>query len=104
MRYECRYSVMFYFFLVLFMPLTLGIGTIGLLISSRQWPRLVDAEGITLRSGMRIPWSACTNVVKLGMRTDLVFGGTTIPFPQLSIRNGKKILADIRERLGVGPG
>jgi hypothetical protein len=33
--------------------------------------------------------------------TQLVFGGTTVPFPTFSIRRGKQILGDVRERLGL---
>jgi hypothetical protein len=87
---------------------TFGLFSAGLIplvlhFSRRQWPRVVDGEGLTLRDGTRIPWRACTHVAKAQGRTDLVFGGTTVWFPAWQIRDGKQILAEIRDHLGVGP-
>jgi hypothetical protein len=37
---------------------TFGIGTLGLWAYSLRWPRIVDGEGIRLRSGRQVPWTA----------------------------------------------
>jgi hypothetical protein len=37
---------------------TFGVGTLGLWAYSLRWLRIVDGEGIRLRSGRQVPWAA----------------------------------------------
>ena len=80
---------------------SLRLSSLVMILSRKSWPKIVDNDGLTLGDGTRIPWSACTHVQKQSGRTDLIFGGTTVPFSTFSIRNGRLILAEIRKRLGV---
>ncbi len=102
-RHDIRVSVGYWLIAVGLGVVTLGIVPLVMLLSRRAWPRVVDDEGLTLRDGTRIPWTACTHVAKVPGATQLVFGGTTVPFPTFSIRRGKHILGDIRQRLGLPP-
>jgi hypothetical protein len=100
--YQLRFNIWYYLLLVFLSPITLFILPIALPFTWRTWPRLIDEEGMTLRNGTRIPWSACTNVVTYSKsRVELVFGATTVPlFGQWHV-GGKEIVAFVRERLGV---
>ena len=100
-RHEIRVSVGFLLVAVGLGLLTFGIAPLAMILSRKSWPRIVDDEGLTLGDGTRIPWRACTHVTKVSGSTQLVFGGTTVPFPTFSIRRGKQILGDIRQRLGL---
>jgi hypothetical protein len=100
-RHEIRVSVGFWILAVGLGLLTFGIAPLAMIFSRKSWPKIVDDEGLTLGDGTRIPWKACTHVAKVSGSTQLVFGGTTVPFPTFSIRRGKSILADIRTRLGL---
>lgn len=102
-RHQIHVSIGFWIIAVLLGALTAGIVPLVMVLGRRNWPRIVDDDGLTLGDGTRIPWSACTHVAKVPGATQLVFGGTTVPFPTFSIRGGKKILADIRQRLGLPP-
>ena len=102
-RHEIRVSVGFYIVAIGLGLLTFGIVPLLMIFSRRNWPKIIDDEGLTLGDGTRIPWKACTHVAKVPGSTQLVFGGTTVPFPTFSIRRGKQILAEIRERLGIKP-
>lgn len=42
--------------------LTLGIGPLLVWLQQRNWPRRVDAGGITTRGGQHIPWQAFTHM------------------------------------------
>ena len=100
-RHEIRVSIGFIIVCVTLGVLTFGVVPLVLLLARRNLPRVVDNDGLTLGDGTRIPWSACTHVAKVPGTTQLVFGGTTVSFPTFSIRRGKKILAEIRQRLGL---
>jgi hypothetical protein len=102
-RTEIHVSVGFWVVAVLLGVVTFGIVPLAMVWSRKNWPKVLDDTGLTLGDGTRIPWTACTHVQKVPGRTDLIFGGTTVPFPTFSIRHGKKILADIRARLGLPP-
>lgn len=102
-RHQIHVSIGFWIIAVLLGALTAGIVPLVMVLGRRNWPRIVDDDGLTLGDGTRIPWSACTHVAKVPGATQLVFGGTTVPFPTFSIRRGKEILADIRQRLGLPP-
>jgi hypothetical protein len=100
-RHEIRVSVGYLIIIIILAPLTLGIVPLVMLLSRRNWPKIVDHDGLTLGDGTRIPWKACTHVAKVPGTTQLVFGGTTVPFPTFSIRRGKQILGEIRQHLGL---
>jgi len=100
-RHDIRRSVAFWIVAVLMGVLTLGVVPLVLVLNQRNQPRVVDDDGLLLGDGTRIPWSACTHVAKVQGTTQLVFGGTTVSFPAFWIRNGKRILGEIRERLGL---
>lgn len=100
-RHEIRVSVGFIIVCVVLGVVSAGIVPLVLIFSRRGLPKVVDNDGLTLGDGTRIPWSACTHVAKVPGTTQLVFGGTTVSFPTFSIRRGKKILAEIRQRLGL---
>ncbi len=104
-RHDIRPGWLFWFTVVLTTPLTFLVAPIALLVTMRQWPRSVDAEGVLMRNGTRIPWSACTNMVRFpGGRYELVFGATTVQFPGRMIAGGKQIAEEIRQHLGVSWG
>jgi hypothetical protein len=100
-RHEIHVSVGFWILAVVLGVLTVGVVPLAMILGRKNWPRVIDNDGLTLGDGTRIPWSACTHVAKVPGTTQLVFGGTTVSFPTFSIRHGKKILADIRTRLGL---
>jgi len=100
-RHEIRVSLGYWIIAVTLGVVTFGIVPLVMILSRRNWPKIVDDEGLTLGDGTRIPWKACTHVAKVPGTTQLVFGGTTVAFPTFSIRHGKKILGEIRQRLGV---
>ena len=102
-RHEIRVSVGYLIVAVGLGLVTFGIVPLVMLLLRRNWPKIVDDEGLTLGDGTRIRWTACTHVAKVPGATQLVFGGTTVPFPTFSIRRGKAILGDIRQRLGLPP-
>lgn len=102
-RHEIRVSVGYWIVAVGLGLLTFGIVPLVMVLSRRNWPKVVDDDGLTLGDGTRIPWTACTHVAKVPGATQLVFGGTTVSFPTFSIRHGKKLLGEIRQRLGLPP-
>ena len=100
-RHEIHVSIGFWAVAVTLGLVTAGIVPLVMILSRKNWPKLLDDDGLTLGDGTRIPWSACTHVQKVAGRTDLIFGGTTVPFQTWSIRHGKRILGEIRKRLGL---
>lgn len=102
-RTEIHVSIGFWVIALTLGLLTVGIVPLAMIFARKNWPRILDDEGLTLGDGTRIPWSACTHVQKMPGRTDLVFGGTTVPFPTFQIRGGKRILGEVRTRLGLPP-
>jgi hypothetical protein len=55
-----RPRVFWYVALVVLGAISAGIITALMIYSQRVWPRIVDTEGITMRNGMFLPWSALT--------------------------------------------
>ena len=102
-RHEIRVSVGYIIVCVVLGVISAGIVSLILVLSRRNLPKIVDDDGLTLGDGTRIPWKACTHVTKAPGATQLVFGGTTVSFPTFSIRRGKLILGEIRQRLGLPP-
>jgi hypothetical protein len=66
------------------LPTTLGVGTVTLWARALNWPRSVDADGLALRYGRRIPWSS---VKEIAVRR--------------SYLDGKTVRLDIRHKRGI---
>jgi hypothetical protein len=91
---------------------SLGIGTLALWLTARSWPRVVDDEGMTLRSGKRVRWSEMTDtrlftVVddrgrRVTGRLELYFGKTKVKVVPHSIAEGPEVMAYI-DRMAGGP-
>jgi hypothetical protein len=96
-----RFRASYFVLLALLSPLTLFILPIAMPFEWRKWPRTLDDEGLTLRSGTRIPWRECTNVVTHTNRTELIFGATTVPLYTRWFVDGEAIRQWVRKRLGV---
>jgi hypothetical protein len=87
---------------ILLGPLTLGILPLAMAMQVRNWPKRLEDDHLVLRNGTRIPWSECTNVVKQPMgRYEVIFGGTTVNVPTISLAGGKKVAQWILDRLNV---
>jgi hypothetical protein len=85
---------------------TFGVGTLGLWAYSLRWPRMVDGEGIMLRSGRQVPWTSIKGlgVLKSGAgaevtRLDIHFDGGVAQVPVGLIDNGSAIASEIRAKL-----
>jgi hypothetical protein len=85
---------------------TFGVGTLGLWAYSLRWPRIVDGEGIRLRSGRQVPWAAIKGlgVVKSRVdaevtRLDIHFEGGVAQVPVGLLDNGPAIANEIRAKL-----
>ena len=46
-------------------PLTLGLGTVVLWLLALRWPRRIDRDSLTLRSGRQVPWAAIRKIAVL---------------------------------------
>jgi hypothetical protein len=87
---------------ILLGPITIGILPLAMALQTRKWPRRLEQDHLILRDGTRIPWSECTNVVKQPMRRyEIIFGGTTVQVPTISLARGKKVAQWILDRLRV---
>jgi hypothetical protein len=93
----------FWLVCVLTLPITFGIVPLALFLQMRRnWPRAVDAEGLVMHNGQRIPWKERTNVMRFPAgRYEFIFGGTTVQFPTRYIADGKKIHEEICQHLGL---
>ncbi|MHB0876686.1 MAG: hypothetical protein ACYC5O_11660 [Anaerolineae bacterium] len=91
---------------------TLGVGTLALWLSARIWPKVMDAEGITLRNGKRVNWAEMTDsrlvtVVddrgrRVTGRLELIFGKTKVKVVPHSLEEGAEVMAFISKIAG-GP-
>jgi len=90
---------------------TFGLGAVVMWLSARSWPRVLDAEGITLRSGRRMAWDDLTDVRKVTVvdpnrgrrvtgRLDLVFGRKKARVVPQSLRQGPEVMAFLTDALG----
>lgn len=99
---EVRLGWGFWAINILLGPITIGILPLVMILQARSWPRRLEPTHLVLRNGLRIPWSECTNVVKQPMRRyEIIFGGTTVQLPTLSLRRGKAVAQWILDRLNV---
>lgn len=90
---------------------TCGVGAVGLWWQTRSWPRVMDADGITLRNGTRVRWADCTRVIqvtavdgqgggRMSGRADLEFGRVRVRLVPQSVVQGEAMLEFASERLG----
>lgn len=84
---------------------TLGLGTLGLWAWALRWPQTVEADGLRLRSGRFIPWSAIKGlgVVRRHayvdpelLRMDIHFNGGVATVPIRHLVNGSEIVREVR--------
>ena len=91
--------------------MTLGIATLIMWWTAwRQFPRLIDSEGITLRNGRRVFWTDLTGkqritvVTRTGQRIagglDLYFGKTKVKIAPESFAQGYAVLDALSKILG----
>ena len=95
---------------------TLGIGALAMWLAARSWPRVIDQEGITLRSGRRLKWSELSEVRRVravdsyGRRVtgslELIFGKAKAKIVPQSLAEGREVLAYLSRLLGeeIAPG
>jgi hypothetical protein len=90
---------------------TCGVGALGLWLTARSWPRIMDDEGITLRNGKRVLWRDCTRVVQVSAvaegggrisgRAELEFGAVKVPLVPQSVAQGQAMLDYASRRVGT---
>jgi len=100
----------FKFVLVLVGVCTCGVGALVLWLTTRNWPRRLDDQGITLRSGKQVAWAdlsaqqRVTAVDSLGRRVsgrlDLMFGKTKVAIVPQSLVQGPQVMAYLEAVLG----
>src|SRR6476659_1057174 len=99
---DIRIGWLYWTLMVVLGLVSAGILAVLLWLSTRGWPRRFEPDHLVLRNGTRIPWRECTNMVRHPMRRmELVFGGTTVQVPAISIAHGKQAIRWIEEKLGV---
>lgn len=96
----------------------LGIGALFMYMTTLTWPREMDEDGMTLRSGKRIPWGEITGSTAVTVvdaqtgrrmtgRLDLTAKGQKIKIVTQSIVPADQVMEMIRRKLGseeIGPG
>ena len=91
--------------------MTCGIAAVIMwFIASRNFPKLIDREGITLRNGGRVHWPELTRkekitvVAKSGSRMagglDLYFGKQKVKIAPQSFAEGYEVLTFLKSILG----
>jgi len=89
---------------------TCGVGALALWLTARSWPRTMDDDGITLRSGKRVLWRDCTRVVqvtamgdgtRISGRAELEFGKVKVPLVPQSVLQGQAMLDFASRRVGT---
>lgn len=91
--------------------LSLGLVPLMMWVSAMNWPRLLDDEGITLRSGKRLSWDMLTDIRRVTVvdaetgarvtgRLELVFGRITAKVVPHSLQEGQEVLSFLTRVLG----
>jgi hypothetical protein len=79
------------------------------LVSVRHYPSAFDAEGLTQRSGQKLPWKSVTGVKKLVVRhgstksvvgVSLSFGNTRVKIAPRVLAEGNQVLPYLSRVLG----
>jgi hypothetical protein len=90
---------------------TFGVGALLLWLSTMSWPRLIDSDGITLRSGRRLHWGKLTEQRFVRFedprsaegstgRLELLFGRATVRIVPRSLAEGSAVLGFLTQVLG----
>jgi hypothetical protein len=90
--------------------ITLGVtALITHFFITARWPRVIDPQGVTLRSGKRLAWKDLTDVnrvrlriygARAGGRVEFLFGKEKMIVVPVSLDNGRQALACISQILG----
>jgi hypothetical protein len=94
----------------------LGLMSCGLtpllmwLVSVKDYPKALDAEGVTLRNGQKLPWKTLTEKKRLILRAKsgrqvvtgvgLVFGKTHVKIAPRVLAEGPRVLPYLSRILG----
>lgn len=90
---------------------TCGVGALGLWLTARSRPRIMDDEGITLRNRKRVLWRDCTRAIqvtavadgggRISGRAELEFGAVKVPLVPQSVAQGQAMLDYASRRAGT---
>lgn len=72
--------------------MTLGVAPLMTWINERNWPGLVDEQGLVTRGGTRIAWNEFTRVTKVFTKV----GSTRTEHLELSFPKGRVVVAAYR--------
>jgi hypothetical protein len=72
--------------------MTLGVAPVMAWIHERNWPSLVDEQGLVTRGGTRIAWNEFTRVTKIFTKV----GSTRTEHFELASPKGKVVVAAYR--------
>ena len=87
-----------------FVPLVIWLAAV------KDYPKALDAEGVTLRNGRKLPWSQLTGTRRLIVRrgsqravtgVGLVFGKKTVKIAPRVLREGARVLPYLSRILGA---
>ncbi len=78
---------------------TLGVAPLLISMGERNWPKLVDDQGLVTRGGKRIAWNEFTRVTKVVTRIGA--GGGTTEHYELRSKQGKVIVPTYRLQDGA---
>jgi hypothetical protein len=87
--------------------LSAGVAPLAIWLAERRWPRVIDADGITTRAGVRVRWHEITrveHVVTIVNRTrterwDIHAPGVTVAVVVYRLRAGPHVLDAIMRRV-----
>ena len=96
--------------MIVFFLFTAGVGTLILWLSALKWPKLVDTEGMTLRSGKRLLWKDLTRMqpvtvvnqygARISGRLDLYFGKKVARIVPHSLKEGGALMNYLSKLFG----
>lgn len=72
--------------------MTLGVAPLMAWINERNWPNLIDQQGLVTRGGTRIGWNEFTKITKVFTKV----GGTETEHFELASPKGKVVVATYR--------
>ena len=86
---------------------TLGVAPLGIKLKERNWPKLMDEQGLVTRGGKRFAWDEFTRMEKVVTRVqntwveryDLHSPKGKVAVVVYRLQNGPEVLAYIQQRL-----
>src|SRR5947207_11852668 len=66
-------------------------------VSVKDYPKVLDAEGVTLRNGQRVPWQSLTAKRKLIFRTKMgrqIVTGVGLTFGNVQVKLAPRVLVE----------